>query len=334
MDTGDRLAAYLSGDLDPDERSALEADLAGDADLRARLERVRAADDALASLGDVELPDGFEDRLAARLRPELDAVLGDELARRRARRTTPRWLPAVGAAAALAVVVAGGLSISGGLGGDDMAADTAGGDDEGRVTLESGGDAATGMAETGLAPQDGPVVVDRNRSFDRDDLGELTRDPDVQAAIAADALLVAPAEAALPYARALGLPSDAPTDDDLFEGDGEDAGSRTETEAQDSVTASFPAPVVSDRGTVSDDDRAAVAACLTVLFEDAAAPVVPVYVELGTDEDGDEVIVYVALAPDADGEYRRLEVWMVDRETCTPQLFLQDQAQPADPDAP
>ena len=77
------------------------------------------------------------------------------------------------------------------------------------------------------------------------------------------------------------------------------------------------------RGDVSDDERATVGACLAVLYEDAAAPVVPVYAELAEDTDGTPVVVYAALAPDADGEYARLEVWMLDRDTCQPRLFVQ-----------
>jgi anti-sigma factor RsiW len=151
MDTGQRLAAYLSGDLDADERTALEAELAGDPTMRAQLERIRATDRVLAGLPEAELPAGLSDRLDAALAPELDRILGDELAARRARRAMPQWLPAAGAAAALVLVVGTGIVLVGGLGdgGEDM---TTFGAPEAADLAE--GDA--GMADDGSMA--GPVV--------------------------------------------------------------------------------------------------------------------------------------------------------------------------------
>lgn len=326
MDTGERLAAYLSGDLAPDERTALEAELAGDAGLRARLERIASTDQVLATLSNVDLPDGFEDRLHERLAPELDAVLGDELAARRARRATPRWLPAVGAAAALVVVVAGGISLTGGLGGDDAG-------DDSRVTADAGGGAEEGadMAEpfdTMQAPEAaataGPLVVARDRTLTREDLTALAQDTDVLAAATSEAVLADPTAAAGDYAAALGV-------DRAFDTTEDDDGSADD----DGATAARSLPPVAIRGEVSSQDRDAVTACLPVLFEDADAPVVPLYAELATDEDdGGDVIVFAALSPDANGDYRRIEVWMVERETCEPRLFLQSDVQPAERNAP
>ncbi len=317
MDTGERLAAYLSGDLDPDERTALEAELDGDPALRAHLARLRRSDEALAALrDDVTLPDGFSDRLQQRLAPELDAVLSDELAARRARRGAPRWLLAASAAAAVVAVVAGGIGLVSTGGGDD-AGESAGGD--AGVALDGADD--TGMAESMLAPSQGPVIVDRGRSLDRDDLQALADDPDVQAALADGPVAEDPAAVALDYAVTLGLPSDAPA---LRQDTTEDAQDGAETAAPRApASAATTSLQVQVRGDVSDDERATVGACLAVLYEDAAAPVVPVYAELAEDTDGTPVVVYAALAPDADGEYARLEVWMVDRETCQPRLFVQ-----------
>lgn len=338
MDTGERLAAYLSGELDPDERTALEAELAGDPGLRARLDRVRAADEALAAMPEVELPEGFSDRLHRRLAPELDAVLGDELAARRARRSAPRWLPALGAAAVLALVVAGGVGILSTGGGDDTAEDMAAGDT--RVTAEAGGDGEAGMAEESMgAPVAGPLVVDRGRTLTPQDLEQLANDPDVQAALRSDVVQDDPTMAAQQFSLALGATSAAGGADTL-----DDAETRAEvesetahddqTEAADSTPGALPLPPVATQGEVDDDDRAAVAACLPVLFEDAASPVVPLYAELATDEDGTPVIVFAALSPDAEGDFQRVEVWVLDRGTCEPRLFLQSEAQPVERNAP
>ena len=321
MDTGERLAAYLSGDLDPDERTALEAELAGDPSLRGHLERIRHADRTLAALPDVELPDGFHDRLQDRLAPELDAVLSDELAARRARRGAPRWVLAASAAAAVLAVVAGGISVVTGGGADD-AAESAGGD--AGVALDREASGATGMADTLLTPSSGPVVADRGRTLDRDDLQALATDPDVQAALTDGPVATDPAAVALDYATALGMPSGTTA----FEGDdgtavpGEDAG--TEAPPRPPTAASDLLLDVRVLGEVSEQERATVGACLAVLYEATEQPVVPVYAELAEDTDGTPVVVYAALAPDADGDYRRLEVWMLDRDTCQVRLFVQD----------
>ncbi len=334
MDTGERLAAYLSGDLDPDERSALEAELAGDPALRARLDRLRRSDQALASLRDVDLPEGFSDRLQQRLGPELDAVLGDELEARRARRGAPRWVVAAAGAAAAVAVVAGGIGIVTTGGGDD-AADGAGGD----VAMDDQARADGAVPEMGtmMAPEVGPIIADRGRQLDRDDLTALAQDPDLQAALAAGPVADDPAAAALDYAAALGMPLDAPgvtgPEGDAFpETEAEtDAG---DTQAEAPAGGSTGPLTVTVLGEVSEEERATVAACLPVLYEAAADPVVPLYAELAEDTDGTPVVVYAALAPDADGTYSRIELWMLDRETCDPRLFVQADAQPVERNAP
>ena len=331
MDTGDRLAAYLSGDLDPDERTALEAELAGDPALRARLDRQRRTDAALAAMRDVELPDGFGDRLQHRLRPELDAVLGDELAARRARRGAPRWVLAAAGAAAAVAVVAGGISVIG-VGGSDDSAEDAGGD--AGVAMD-GEREATGLAESDMmaAPPAGPVVADYGRQLDRDDLTALAQDPDVQAALSQGPVTADPAGVALDYAAALGAPIDAPG----FPDDEDAAGGASETaleseEAQDAARPTAGLGLeLTVLGDVSDEERATVGACLPILYEAAVDPVVPVYAELAEADDGTPVVVYAALARDADGDWDRLELWMLERDTCEPRLFVQaDATMPGD----
>lgn len=327
MDTGERLAAYLSGDLDTDERTALEAELAGDPALRARLERIRAADTALADLPEVDLPEGFSARLRERVAPEVDAVLGDQLAARRARRGAPAWLPALGAAAALAVVVAGGITMTGGMGGDDSA-DTA--EEAGpRTTADGGGDAADTMIQDeamdaeAAPPIEGPIVTHRGRTLDLDDLQQLATDPEVQAALESGAVQDDPTGTADDYVTALREShTEEQTDSDDAGGAAEQDGAADLEHETTAASSAYKADLLRGEG-VSDEDLEAVARCVPVLSEGAAAPVVPLYVELATDEDGDEVIVYVALAQDADEEYQRVEVWMVSRDDCEPRQFVQ-----------
>lgn len=336
MDTGERLAAYLSGDLEPDERTALEAELAGDPALRARLDRLRRSDEALASLRDVDLPEGFADRLQQRLAPELDAVLGDELAARRARRGAPRWVVAAAGAAAAVAVVAGGIGIVSTGSGDD-AAESADGD----AGVAMDGAEETGMAESMLrAPEAGPLIADRGRQLDRDDLTALAQDPDVQAALTSGPVSDDPVAAARDYAAALGMPAEA-TGDAAAEGDATETGAQTESLDEGATDAGAPPAPAGDSvvsvatvGEVSDEERAAVAACLPVLYEATADPVVPLYAELAEDTDGTPVVVFAALAPDADGSYRRIELWMLDRASCEPRLFVQADAQPVERNAP
>jgi negative regulator of sigma E activity len=65
-----RLSAYLDGELTAGEAREVEAALAADPALRAELDELRAAVDALRDGGIVEPPPGFADRLAARLERE------------------------------------------------------------------------------------------------------------------------------------------------------------------------------------------------------------------------------------------------------------------------
>ena len=78
------LVAYLDGELEPAERSALETRLATDAALRARLERLRAGDRAFAGAFDILLRNAPKERLAAILaRAEAGAAAGVGRNRRR-----------------------------------------------------------------------------------------------------------------------------------------------------------------------------------------------------------------------------------------------------------
>lgn len=195
----ERLADYLAGDLDPEQQRALEAELARDPALRARLQRMREADAALAQLPPAAPAEGFDDRLRAALAPELrhrladerivasgptthdpdeaadpavehpDLAAEDELSRRRERaragRRVPRWPLAVGGAAAglalLGVAGAALLGLPGG--GDDMAADAP-------VTQEeSAGDGAGSGGR--------PIVLASDRDLAEGDVSSLLDEP-------------------------------------------------------------------------------------------------------------------------------------------------------------
>jgi hypothetical protein len=319
MDTGQRLAAYLSGDLDVDERTALEAELAGDTALRAQLARIRAADQALADLPEVDMPQGLADRLDAALAPELERVLGDELAARRARRAMPRWLPAAGAAAALALVVGTSVVLSGGLGdrGDDM---TALGAPE---SADMAGDATRDMmADSAVV---GPVVTASGRTLGPDDLAALAADPGIITPVAPWLIDNDPDAVALAWRTALGGTADrsaSDTDGSVPPGEQDD----TAEDADRSVTLdALPStlPPLNLQGQVTPDDLDDVGRCLGVLFDGATGPIIPLYAELAFDPDGIPVIVYLALSPDRSGDLTVVEVWKVDRSSCDVREFAQ-----------
>lgn len=316
MDTGQRLAAYLSGDLDVDERTALEAELAGDPAMRAQLERIRVADRALADLPEVALPEGLSDRLDAALTPELDRILGDELAARRARRALPRWLPAAGAAAALALVVGTGVVLVGGLGDRGEDRSTLGAP----ASTDEG--AAPGMAADGAMT--GPVVTASGRTLGAEDLASLAADPHIVAPVAPWLLDDDPDAVALAWRAALGGTSDRSMS---ATGDPAPADDQADPDDSDRSITHGPLlstlPPVSLQGQVTTDDLDDVARCIGVLFDGATGPVIPVYAELAFDTDGIPVIVYVALSADRAGDLTVVEVWKVDRSSCDLREFAQ-----------
>ena len=323
METGARLAAYLSGDLDPEEHTAVEAELARDPALRDRLERIRAADRALADLPEPELPDGAQDRLHRAVERELDSLLGDELAARRARRGLSPWVPAA-AAAALVVVVGGGIALTGGMSGSESDTDAAVMAEDAPDSPLDGAGEATESADGGAATaQVGPRVVDRGRTLDERALRQLASDPDVLDALG-PAAVDDPMTTAAGHVRALGADPDAYFDGAQGQLEAGEASEPAGDAGEDAATTSrTTVPSIVTRGDVSDADRADVTRCLPVLQEAASSPVVPLYAELGTDADGDEVVAYAALAPDDDGDYQRVEVWLLDRSSCSVRTFMQ-----------
>ncbi|MDX1658990.1 MAG: hypothetical protein R3343_09240 [Nitriliruptorales bacterium] len=311
MNDGERLAAYLVGDLDPAERRELEARLERDPALRARLERIRRTDDALGSLPRPEPRSEFSVRLRDELRRELagppsTAPTTDELAARRRERerwSVPRWLAPLGAAAAgLALFAVIGIGLTN-LGGDDDADMAAMNADTQETTLEGARDGAAG-----------PVVVALGRDYTEDDVTAVFDHP--------------------AFAPVVGLSSGeaeqtAETYGDPFgiEGEGDDAAA-ADAQAEGDTAGGAAEPPAPERlaplveGDATDEELAAVQRCLPQLYEQAGT-LVPVYAEIAAFE-GQAAIVYGLVAEDPEtGEFSQLELWVVSADTCEVLFFTQ-----------
>jgi anti-sigma factor RsiW len=97
----DRLSAYLDGELDPDERGAVESYVVASQEWRVELDEVSWARDTLRRLPVHEAPPGF-----------WEAALAPELAQARARRRRAPRIAGLGAAAvAVAAVVTAALVV-------------------------------------------------------------------------------------------------------------------------------------------------------------------------------------------------------------------------------
>ncbi|MEX0706185.1 MAG: hypothetical protein WD041_06150, partial [Nitriliruptoraceae bacterium] len=106
MESADRLASYLAGDLSPTDAAAVEARLARDPGLAADLSAMQQADRALSTLPSPTPDEGFEQRLRSAVDRELARTLrsADVVpieSRRRA------WAVPLAAAAAAVIGVAG-----------------------------------------------------------------------------------------------------------------------------------------------------------------------------------------------------------------------------------
>lgn len=131
------LSAYLAGELDEQGDTAFAARLAAEPMLAAQLDALAGA---LMSLADIDLPEGFDERLGERLAAE--AAAGDLAARRR--RTAQRWGGIATAAAAVAVLaIAGGRILT--PAGDDSAREVALKDGAESLSMEAG--VAAGSAQ-------------------------------------------------------------------------------------------------------------------------------------------------------------------------------------------
>ncbi|MBQ4203151.1 MAG: hypothetical protein II655_05580 [Thermoguttaceae bacterium] len=99
----EEISAYLDGELTPEERGAFEAKIANQPELKARVEEVRLAWDALEALEaddpDLELTEKTVDRLNSETQTELKTLEAQETRKRRLFRT----VGLAGAAAAFAI---------------------------------------------------------------------------------------------------------------------------------------------------------------------------------------------------------------------------------------
>lgn len=321
MDDGERLAAYLVDELTAEERREVEAALARDPSIRARLAALRRSDEALASLGDVEPPPDFSERLRAvvsdeiaRLHPRLSA---DEVTARRAARGRRSWGPGIAAAAAVVTVLAVGVAITS-LGGAN----------------DSGGDLDVAAEDTGTAAMlfgDGPVVVALEHAYGRDEVAGIADDPAIQDLIAQGLGADAAFDRAAAYAAGLGVGDDgAVTMEAPAAGAAEEAGPAADS-ADETVEQGADGETLRERGIglevvvrgdADPEDLQSLQACLPSILE-GAGTVVPVYAEIATYE-GAEALVYGLVGADPDsGRFTRPEIWVVDRGDCQVRLFTQ-----------
>jgi hypothetical protein len=299
VESPERLAAYLANELDDAARAAVDAELARDPALRVRLDAIRRADRALASVRGPRPPAGFDERLEAAIDAELERLLGGDTAAepetsdapaqpRASNRREPwgarlgswggrrraGWLPALAGAAAGLIAVAGiGIVVS------DRFPGTTDGDDE--VAVDMALDAADAPSSSLALPEAaeraagaGPVVIDSGRVLTDDDVEALIDQPE----------LVTLAD-----------------------------------ERLDPVGGAQRAD--DHRAVLADDER--VTHCLDIVL-DTDPPPIPVLVELATDDDGTPVVAFglVTLDPSTDA-YTRRELWLLEHDDCLVRAFHQ-----------
>ncbi len=306
MESVDRLAAYLAGELPLDDAERVRASLVADPEFARQLAALERADAALAGLAPTAEPDGLAARLEAQLAPVISAQVsqGDELAaRRRARRPARRWVPAAAAAAVLAVAGTGVLLI----GGEGPAEDTAD-----TIAMERAGEPGDALRSDADAPR--VAVVDEDRELDAELADALLDDP----------ALLAVTELALDASAGEQLA--AQVRDELGGPEAAAMAATPETEfdpAGDALPDDFAdAPDDVAENDVTEDPRQAVARCLeVVLTPDPAA--IPAYAELAWFDD-EAVVVLGLVTPDAPGiAYTRSEIWVLSRDDCALRRFAQ-----------
>ena len=331
MDDDELLGAWLDADLDDDEAARVRDRLERDPGFARRADRVAEQLRDLRGAGRVTVPDGFADRLLARLRePSDETTAPDEPADGQRpdrprhtsarptrpattasvpppRRRGPSW-SRVGAVALAVVVLAGGAAgvvtvLSGGLGGNDSAGETAAMDTD--AVSEAGSEMAAEAAP------DVPVLVDDGFTVATDE----QRETQEQAAGAGEDSGTADAEPAAPEAEALAAVEErlrerllqAPEAQELLGTPGPQAAELAATTA--SRVREAPA---FDGGARPD-------ACLPQLTDDDTA--VTARVE-ALQLDGEPLLAYTLVRSDADGPLDTVEAWLVDPSTCDVRRFL------------
>jgi hypothetical protein len=338
VDASERLAALLAGDLDADERIALEAELARDAELRADLEALERADAHLERLPSPEPPAGFEQRLDDRVTATLAEVLGapeeqlrtgstgqgvgNEFTARRQRRASRRMQAMVGVAAAAVVLVGSGVLLTS-FGGDDDA-ETA--DDTGMfTTTDSADDADEEAADADEVVAGGPIVVAEDRTLDADDLDDLLAGGELEQVAAQGYDAGLGQQVAGRFQAELGVrePAVEARPDDLDAADEDRAlqEAPAEESAEDGSVA-LPELFTRDGASLSPAEAADLARCLEEVVG-ADPDAIPAYAELATFEDADAIVLGLVTPDPETGAFTRNEVWVLDRATCQLLRFAQ-----------
>lgn len=177
-DDGEALSAYLAGELGDAEARALEARLATEPALATQLHALAEALVSLGGFDEVDVPEGFAERLERRLAHERANPAGgfaagtalpppDDLAARR-RKRQGAWLGIGTAAAVLAVGAVMAGTVMRGMGGGsaesaagDAALESAAGGSESaqEESAAGGGEAAAGKEASGPVVRDRKVAV-------------------------------------------------------------------------------------------------------------------------------------------------------------------------------
>lgn len=311
----EQLAAYAAGELPADERAALEARLAREPALRARLEAIRRADAALAALPAVEPPADFSRRLRATLQEELQRTDdgGDELAARRELRRQ-RFLRGAGLAAAAAGVVAlatiGITSLVGDGGGDDMAATEALDGDAVAIDIIRVSDTDYDTESLGDLAEGSVVDTSTLRGLSQAEAEELARRN----------------TEALGYSQQTAATLQAPENGPLPATSGGDTATGGDGEANQDEAVAESAEAAGDTAAVpealSDDPSVDVQRCATEIIA-STDTLIPLLAEVATFE-GEPAVLYLFASPDADdGSFTRLEIWAVARADCAVLHFTQ-----------
>jgi hypothetical protein len=347
VQSADRLAAYLAGELTADERQALEADLARDTGLRADLQAMQRADAALAVEAPSALPDGARDRLLAALEPTFAEELGgdasaatataspgiDELAARRRAVDRRSWVTALGGIAAALVAVAIIGPVLSGTGGDDEGGVATTAADDGQLESAPAESSDEGVSQ--FAAPVGPTLLGSERTIDTDGAQQLLEAGELDAVIAQG---LSPDDArglgaswAAAFGSAPGATDDALAGDRLLGEEAEDTSAGAGEAADDAetpeleqdraTTSTLPEAAlefgVADLQTLGDVDeqaRADVARCLATLT--AGGPVlIPALAELVTFA-GEPAVAFALIGLAPDDTVTRREVWILEREGC------------------
>lgn len=308
---GELLAAYLSGDLAPDEVAEVEALLRDDAGARRTLEGIRRADAALTDLPEVAPSAEFSSRLRAAVAEEIGATPVDELA---ARRSAPAWTRRLGIAAAAAGVL-GVVAIGiGQLGSSDVDPTSA---DSAMITSEAApADGARGSADTPIEITDTDHTQETLLALPTTRREGWLNQLELQLSRRAD--ISAVQEEQLDY---FGLRMSAEGPVASF-----DAPPEAQSDAaQSGTTADGGATGGADEAQRTDPAAAFtdVRRCLPQLLDGARGPAIPLHAEVARFE-GEPVVIYVLAVEDpATSGYDRLELFVVARSDCLTRYFAQ-----------